>query len=82
MIHKRDKKVDKGQGHHGEFESGKAQYSTPNLFVHCFLKGRIETQNLGKPQALGSLPAMANPEGHRYFLILTIYLAVKSSMSY
>ena len=32
------------QGRHGEFEPGKAQYSTPNLFDRLIL----ETQNLGK----------------------------------
>ena len=48
------------QGHHGEFEPGKAQYSTPNFLTGCFLKQHIETQNLGKAQSyLGALPAVA-----------------------
>ena len=47
------------QGRHGEFELGKAQYSTPNFLTSCFLQERIETQNLGKAQALGALPAVA-----------------------
>ena len=47
------------QARHGEFEPGKAQYSTPNFFDRLFLKERIETQNLDKAQALGALVAVA-----------------------
>ena len=47
------------QGRHGKFEPGKAQYSTPIFLTGCFLLERIETQNLGKAQALGALPAVA-----------------------
>ena len=48
------------QGCQSKFEPDKAQYSTPNFFTGCcFLWERIETQNLGKAQALGALPAMA-----------------------
>ena len=46
------------QGRHGEFEPGKAQYSTPNSFDRLFLIraywNSTETQNLGKAQALGA----------------------------
>ena len=42
-----------------EFEPGKAQYSTPIFFINCYLKERIETQKLGKAQALGVLSAVA-----------------------
>ena len=31
----------------------------PNFLTICFLYERIETQNLGKAQALGALPAVA-----------------------
>ena len=48
-----------GRHGHGEFEPGKAQYSTPKFLTGCFLYEHIETQNLGKAQALGALPAMA-----------------------
>ena len=47
------------QGRHGEFEPGKAQYSTPNFFDRFFLYEHIETQNLGKAQAFGALPSVA-----------------------
>ena len=46
------------QGSHGQVEPGKAQYSTPFFLTGCFLLEGIETQNLGKAQALGALPAM------------------------
>ena len=47
------------QRRHGEFEPDKAQYSTPNFFDRLFLKGHIETQNLGKAQpTLVALPAV------------------------
>ena len=50
------------QGHHGEFEPGKAQYSTPNFLTGCFLKQHIETQNLGKAQSyLGGLASRGAP---------------------
>ena len=47
------------QGRHSEFEPGKAQYSTQIFLTGRFWYERIETQNLGKAQALGALPAMA-----------------------
>ena len=49
------------QGHHGEFELGKVQYSTPNFFwpVVSYKSICIKTQNPGKAQALGASPAMA-----------------------
>ena len=46
-------KVHNVWGHHGDFEPGKAQYSTPNFF------DLIETQNLGMAQAFGALPVVA-----------------------
>ena len=47
------------QGHPREFEPGKAQYFTPIFLIDCFLSECIETQSLGKAQALGALPAVA-----------------------
>ena len=47
------------QRRRGEFEPGKAQYSTSIFLTGCFLQERIETQNLGKAQALMALPAVA-----------------------
>ena len=49
------------QGRHGEFEPGKAQYSTPIFWPVVSYKSIliIEIQNLGKAQALGALPAVA-----------------------
>ena len=47
------------QGHHGEFEPDKAQYSTPFFFWLVFLIGAFETQNLGKARALEALVAVA-----------------------
>ena len=46
----------------GEFEPGKAQYSTQIFLTGCFLYEGTETQNLGKAQALGTLPAVARPD--------------------
>ena len=40
------------QGRHGEFEPGKAQYSTPIFFDRLFLIRPIENQNLGNAQAM------------------------------
>ena len=39
------------QGRHGKFEPGK---------TCCFLEEHIKTQNLGKAQDLGDLPAVAH----------------------
>ena len=49
------------QGRHGEFEPGKAQYSTPIFWPVVSYKSIliIEIQNLGKVQALGALPAVS-----------------------
>ena len=47
------------QGRHGEFKPDKAQYSTPNFFDRLFFIKVYWTQNLGKVQALGALPAVA-----------------------
>ena len=46
------------QGHHNEFEPGKAQYSCTIFLTGCFLKEHIETQNLGKARALEALVAV------------------------
>ena len=48
------------QGRQGEVESDKAQYSTPFFLTSCFLLEGVETQNLGKAQALGALLAVFN----------------------
>ena len=47
------------QRHHGEFEWVKAQYFDTNFLTGCFLQESIETQNVGKAQALVALPFMA-----------------------
>ena len=46
------------QGRHVEFEPSKAQYS--NLIVFDRLQERVETQTLGKAQALTALPRVAS----------------------
>ena len=55
----KEKRHNLSKGRHGEFEPGKAQYSTPKFLTSCFLYERTEAQNLGKAQALGTLPAVA-----------------------
>ena len=47
------------QGRYSEFKLSKAQYSTPIFLTCCFFQEHIETQNLGKAQGLGALPAVA-----------------------
>ena len=62
------------QGRHGEFELGKAQYSTPIFLTCSFFQEHIETQNLGKAQGLGGLTSRGSPEiGKQKNLTLNIY---------
>ena len=62
-------------GRHGKFEPGKAQYSTPFFLTGCL---HIETQNLGKAQALGGLASRGAPE-HLYNTLEGKTLTVRSS---
>ena len=57
-MFKIDKSLAKWQGRHDKFEPSKAQYS--NLIVFDRLQERVETQTLGKAQALTALPRVAS----------------------
>ena len=64
------------QGRHGEFEPGKAQYSTPIFFDRLFLIRAYENPKFGQGPGLGGLPALAPLRFVCDYLCLLIYRAL------
>ena len=50
------------QGRHGEFEPGKAQYSTPNFFDRLFLIKEYSNPKSRQGPGLGGLASCGGPE--------------------